>query len=261
VAPSSIDHRPHLRITGSTRTSTDLTVTRAAHPFWIVLGQSHNLGWHATANGKDLGTPTLVDGYANGWLVPAGSKVDVHLEWTPQRVVWGMIAASIAAVLAALLLIAWPRRSTAPEADPTWVPLDARPGMPHALNASRVLRYAGPTPSRFALVASVVGALALGGAVIGPIPGIALAVAAGVALRIPRSRPLLTIGGPLLFVASVAYVALHQQLAHLPGGFDWPTYFEAVQQPAWTAVALIALDPIVDRCWLRRWWPTDSSPT
>ena len=85
-------------------------------------------------------------------------------------------------------------------------------------------------------------------------------IAAAVTLRVPRARPLLTVGGPLVLAASVAYLVGHQYLDHLPAGFDWPTYFEAVQQPAWTAVALVALDPIVDRCWLRRWWPSDNSP-
>ncbi|MCU1356550.1 MAG: coagulation factor 5/8 type domain protein [Acidimicrobiales bacterium] len=252
---------PKLHITGSTRTSTDLTVSGAKQPFWLVLGQSHNLGWHATADGKDLGPPTLVDGYANGWMVPAGSHIDVHLEWTPQRVVWGMIVASVAAVLLALFLIAWPRRSAAAGEDLTWVPLDARPAMPHALDLHRVVRYVGPTPSRFALVGTVAAATAFGFAVIGPIPGLVLGGAAVLALRIPRSRPLLTLGGPLLFAGSVFYIAVHQHLQHLPSGFDWPTYFEGVQQPAWTAVALLLLDAVVDRCWLRRWWPSDSSPS
>ncbi len=43
--------------------------TRPA-PFWMVLGQSTNAGWHAiTSTGKDLGAPQVIDGYANGWLV------------------------------------------------------------------------------------------------------------------------------------------------------------------------------------------------
>ena len=243
-----------------------MRVARAAQPFWIVLGQSHNLGWHAQANGRDLGVPTLVNGYGNGWVVPAGSDIQIHLEWTPQKVVWKMIAASVAAVLACLALVAWPRRRTAAgeadtSVDATRVPLDARAAMPRALDLGRVLRYAGPVPGTFASVATTVGALVLGGAVIGPVPGLALAIVAAVAVRVPRSRPLLTIGGPVLFAASVAWMAWHQYTGHLPAGFDWPTYFSAVQQPAWTAVALLVLDAVVDRCWLRRWWPTDSSPT
>ncbi|MGI8710609.1 MAG: alpha-(1-_3)-arabinofuranosyltransferase domain-containing protein, partial [Acidimicrobiales bacterium] len=266
AAGASDKGRPEVTVTGSTRTSADLTVDGADEAFWLVLGQSHNAGWHASANGKDLGEATLVDGYANGWQVPGDGRLSIHLEWTPQKVVWAMLAASALAVVVSLVLVAWPRRRPAAAgaeaaADPTWVPLDARPAMPHALHLSRVLRYAGPTPGPLISAATVVGALVLGWAVIGPVPGLVLAVAAALAVRVPRSRPVLTVGAPLLFVASVVWVAVYQQSEKLPPGFDWPSYFEAVHQPAWTAVALLVLDAVVDRCWLRRWWPTESSPT
>lgn len=263
--------RPAVTVDRESRVSADLTVEETDEPYWIVLGQSHNAGWHATADGEDLGEPTLVNGYANGWLVPAGAT-SIHLEWTPQKVVWAMIFTSLAFVVAALALVAWPagrklRRARAagapadPADDPTWVPLDARPSMPHALRPVRVLRYAGPTPSRFALVGTVVGSFLFGFAVIGTWSGILLALAAALGLRVARARPLLTLGGPLLFAGCVAVVLVKQQVQDLPSGFDWPTYFESVQTFAWTGVALLLLDAVIDRCWLRRWWPTDSSPT
>ena len=48
-----------------------MKVTGAHGKFWLVLGQSINNGWRATVNGtgKNLGTPVLIDGFANGWLV------------------------------------------------------------------------------------------------------------------------------------------------------------------------------------------------
>lgn len=141
------------------------------------------------------------------------------------------------------------------------VPLDARPSMPRPLRLKRVLRYVGPTPSRVATISTVVGAGVFGALVIGPLPGLVLAVVAAFGLRVARARPLLTLGGPLVFALCVGYVVLRQIVAGLPTGFDWPTYFEVVHQPAWTALALVALDAVVDRCWLRRWWPSESSPT
>ncbi|CAN5673256.1 alpha-(1-_3)-arabinofuranosyltransferase [soil metagenome] len=254
--------RPAIQVDHQDRTSMDLTVTGADDDFWLVLGQSHNLGWTATAEGKDLGEPTLVDGYANGWQVPAGQTISVHLEWTPQKVVWGSLAASAVAVLVALALALWPRRRAAgAESELGWIPLDSRPSMPRALRLSRILRYAGPSPSRFALLATVAGALVLGGAVIGPLYGVALAAVALLALRVPQSRPLLTLGGPLLFAGSVAVLGLDALRFRLPPGFDWPTYFESIHRPGLAAIALLALDVVVDRCWLRRWWPTEDSPT
>ncbi|MGI8633630.1 MAG: alpha-(1-_3)-arabinofuranosyltransferase domain-containing protein [Solirubrobacterales bacterium] len=38
-------------------------------PAWLVLGQSYSRGWRATCDGRDLGEPVPIDGYANGWKV------------------------------------------------------------------------------------------------------------------------------------------------------------------------------------------------
>ena len=66
-------------------------------PYWLVLGQSHNAGWHLTADGEDLGKPMLVGGFANGWRIdPADHDPDavLALNWEPQRVVWWALALS-----------------------------------------------------------------------------------------------------------------------------------------------------------------------
>jgi arabinofuranan 3-O-arabinosyltransferase len=267
VAPADPAARPKLTITAEGRTSFDATVARADEPFWLVLGQSHNLGWKATVDGHDLGAPTLVDGYANGWMIPAGTTLDIHVEWTPQRMVWAAIWASVVFVLGAVVLVAWPslarRRATGTAAllDPTRIPLDARPSMTRPLDLDRILRFAGPRPSRFALEATTAGALVVGGAVIGPVAGLALGLVAATTLRIRRARPLLTLGGPLVFALCVGWLVADQVHRDLPAGFDWPTYFDEVHQWALSAVGLLVLDPIVDRCWLRRWWLTDDSPS
>jgi arabinofuranan 3-O-arabinosyltransferase len=264
VDPATQTPRPEMTTTHQTRTSVDVRVPKADEDFWLVLGQSYNLGWHATADGKDLGPPTLVNGYANGWKVPAGTDITIHAEWTPQKVVWGMISASLAFVVLALALILWPRRRTATAGDvdePSWIPLDQRPSMPLPLTWDRVRRYAGPAPSLFAWIGTTLGALAFGFAFTGLIGAVILTVAAAVTLRLPRSRPLLTIGAPVLLVLTVGWMAGRQLFQELPPGFDWPTYFEAAQSPAWIAVLMLLLDAVVERCWLRRWWPTDDGDT
>jgi hypothetical protein len=46
-------------------------------PSWLVLGESYSKGWRARCNGKDLGAPVPIEGYANGWLVDRGcARVD-----------------------------------------------------------------------------------------------------------------------------------------------------------------------------------------
>ncbi len=54
---------------GSTKIELSVTGARQGTPFWLVLGESNNAGWEATVDGKNIGGSTLVDGYANGWLV------------------------------------------------------------------------------------------------------------------------------------------------------------------------------------------------
>ncbi|MEZ5204926.1 MAG: hypothetical protein R2701_11265 [Acidimicrobiales bacterium] len=108
-------------------------------------------------------------------------------------------------------------------------------------------------------MATCVGAATLGWALTGPIGGVLVLAAAIATTRVARARPLLTIGGPTVLVGSVAAMAAKQLFGHLPPGFDWPTYFEALQTPAWIAVLLVALDAVVERCWSRRWWPADRS--
>lgn len=250
---------PTVEIDASDRTSYDLTVPSADQPFWLVVGQSHNLGWTAEVNGDDLGEPVIVDGYANGWLVPAGTDLSIRVEWTPQRVVRAALWASLGAVLATLVL-ALRRPRLAVAADDRG-PLDARPSMPRSFSWDRVRRYAGPTPGRLATVGVTIGAGLAAWFLIGPIPGVVLAIVARISMRWRTFRPALTVAGPVLFALCVGFLAARQLLRPLPSGFDWPTYFEVVHQPAWTAVALIVLDAVVDRCWLRRWWPTDDSPT
>jgi arabinofuranan 3-O-arabinosyltransferase len=260
VDPEEQAPRPAMEVTHEGQTTVDVEVPEADEDFWLVLGQSYNLGWSATADGKDLGPPTLVNGYGNGWKVPAGTDIEIHLEWTPQKVVWSMIYVSLAFLVAALALILWPRRRPASADDaPAWIPLDQRPSMPLALSWDRIRRYTGPTPSMFAWIATTVAAFAFGFAFTGPLGAVVLGAAAAVALRLPRSRPVLTVGAPAIVVATIGWMVVRQLVDNLPPGFDWPTYFEGAQTPTWIAVLLLLLDAVAERCWLRRWWASDAS--
>jgi arabinofuranan 3-O-arabinosyltransferase len=244
--------RPDLEVVDQDRTSTRLEVPDAPEAFWLVFGQSFNPGWRATADGEDLGPPTLVNGFANGWLVPAGTDIELQVTWVPQRTVTALLGLSLGFVVLAIALAAWPRGR--PHASPG-EPLGA--AMPSAWTLSRVLRYEGPAPSPVAALATVAAAVVAGWATIGVGGAVVLGVAALVTLRVSRARALLTVGGPLLFVAAVVWMAARQASENLPAGFGWPGYFEGAQDPAWLSVLLIALDVVVDRCWSRRWWPGD----
>jgi hypothetical protein len=263
VAAGLAADRPAVELAGSSRTTVSVDLGAREEPTWLILGQSHNLGWTATADGVDLGEPSLINGYANGWLIPAGAAVRVEMTWAPQRVVDIALAASVVGVLSALVLAFRRPRAVAADGsgDLTWVPLDRRPSMPRPFSLDRLRRFAGPRPSRFAFVVTVPVAGLLGWAFIGPVSGLVLALAAGACLRASRARPVLTLGGLLVFAGSVGWLLVQQLFREYPSGFDWPTYFDDVHQPALLAVALLVLDPVIDRCWLRRWWLSEDSPS
>ncbi len=92
---------------------------RGPTPFDLILGESINKGWTATVDGgPGLGSPVLIDAFANGWRIdPVALAPFVHhgtlsvtLVWTPQRSVdWALII-SAATVLACVVLALWPRR-------------------------------------------------------------------------------------------------------------------------------------------------------
>ena len=112
-------------------------------PFWFVLGQSRSSGWELSVDGGTAGPPTLVDGYANGWLVTpdAPGRVVVSLTWTPQRQVWlAMGVSAVAIVLSALILLRTARAG----------PLALAP-RPHLLG----WREATPSPWRSAAASGV----------------------------------------------------------------------------------------------------------
>ena len=72
------------RVVSSTATHKSLDV-RSEGAFAVVLGQSYNADWTATANGKDLGEPQLIDGYSTGWYLPSGGTYRIELNYAPQR--------------------------------------------------------------------------------------------------------------------------------------------------------------------------------
>ena len=107
---------PHVDVVHDGRTRMRVHVDGADEPFWLVLGQSENAGWHATTSGAALGPRRLVDGFANGWRVdPKSRSFDVVLQWTPQRNVWAALWISLGAGLACLgiVLFTWWRRRAA----------------------------------------------------------------------------------------------------------------------------------------------------
>ncbi len=150
LTPPTTGPAPKVTATGQSPTSERVDVAGATSPFELVLGQSNNAGWQAVAHpaagapasarSVDLGSPELVDGFANGWPVTradltalgaaghgaastaatttstgAGSatgagEFTVSLVWTPQKKVWIALGVSGVAILFCLLVAVLPAR-------------------------------------------------------------------------------------------------------------------------------------------------------
>lgn len=97
---------------GSTRRTVQVDAGREA---LLAVTQSINPGWVATLRGKTL-TPVELDGWMQGWRVPAGSRGTIELRFEPQaRYLVGLLG-GLGLALVVLLAAAWtlvrPRRRT-----------------------------------------------------------------------------------------------------------------------------------------------------
>ena len=74
-------------------------------PSWLVLGQSYNRGWEATCDGRSLGSPRVIDGYANGWRAPASCR-EASFAFAPQAGVrWSYVISGVVCLLLVLFLL------------------------------------------------------------------------------------------------------------------------------------------------------------
>ncbi len=203
-----------VQLTGQDDTSFTATLAPSADPLWLQLNQSRNDGWTATVDGRDLGPPVLVDGYANGWLLPPSTaERSVELRWTPQSGVrWALIVSVAAAVVMLGILLATRRH---------------RPPAHRTTPVGRPWNHARWWP------ACVVGALLLAA---GWAPA---AVGAGV-LALRGRRPAL----PAAVVVAAGAIAagpvvVLQWRYDYPSGPDWPSRFGWTSTFAWMAVAAV----------------------
>jgi arabinofuranan 3-O-arabinosyltransferase len=288
--PTQSGPAPSVTVRQLSTTSASVVVHHPTGAFWVVLGESTNAGWHATVAGKDLGTPQVVDGYANGWLVTPGSSgqdMVITFTWQPQRFVDVGIVASAVAIMTCIGLACWPpgrrvlrRRRAAPsEAAAVAVtalagPVDRKPRAgtvatsavaTSAVDETPVLgapwRSAGSRP-RWAVVAvSSVVAGAIASVVITPLAGVPVALATMMALVARHARLLLAIAAVGLLVAVDAMVTAAQGEFHYLAEFGWPTHFGTANTLAWLAVAALAADGLVQVLRMRSGQPQSQAPS
>lgn len=263
---------PKVRVLSQGTTTVHVRVGAAKGPFWLVLGQSINAGWRATVDGgAALGAPTLIDGFANGWLVnPAAlgtakdnsGDFDVTLTWEPQKTVDAGLLVSGAGTVVCVGLVVAPaftrrRRRRGPEPGGGRSDRGRR-----GLSAGPVLASPGTGdwhhPSRRAAVAVTVAGAAVGAVLGGPLVGLVTGVGALAGASLRGGRALVRLGAVVLVVATGGYYVVHQAVSHFREGGGWPTNFAPADLLTWMAVSLLFADVWV--AWLLRRGPRGSPP-
>jgi arabinofuranan 3-O-arabinosyltransferase len=192
-------------------------------PSWLVLGESFNTGWRATCDGRDLGRPRPIQGYANGWAIDRGC-VHASFYYAPNRTArWAYLvsALGVAAMIALLGVAALRRRGDRS------VPAPTTDDLPASAPPSRL-------PLRRALVAAVF-AMPVGALLFSLRAGLAVGVVVAVVLWRGIDAAKLAIAAGLLLGVAVPAV----QLGWLPedkGGFNG-RYALDVMAAHWIAVA------------------------
>jgi arabinofuranan 3-O-arabinosyltransferase len=261
------------------RTSMTVTVHGDGQPTWLVLGQSQSPGWKATTStGIDLGSSTLIDGYANGWYLPAAltrGTTTFTLTWTPQRVVTVALVVSGVTLVVSMVLIALPsglltsrrrrhrrrRRAGAPGGtartpvppstpDTGAIELGVEPGDdPVRPVLTSVLRSGGTTPGwATSLCLALVGGL-VAGLIVAPAAGAVLAGVVLLELRVDRSRIVVVAGTVGLLAVTAGYVALHQRRNGFLSDINWPSHMGWGNSLVWVALCLLGADGLVQ--WVR----------
>ncbi|WP_195210226.1 alpha-(1-_3)-arabinofuranosyltransferase domain-containing protein [Actinomarinicola tropica] len=201
-------------------TAIDATVVpEGDEPFWLVVSESWNEGWTATADGEDLGEPAIHDAFGMGWVIePGDGPIDVELRWAPQRTVDIGLAASALAAVACLALVVFGRRRPQPPRaaptlvrDATWSPLAA----PAALVAGALLVH--------------------------PLAGLVLGLVVGAGVLWPRARPAVRLLPAIAVALAAAYVVVSQLRWGHPADFRWPEHFLRVHHLALAGPVLLAV--------------------
>jgi arabinofuranan 3-O-arabinosyltransferase len=97
----------------------EIHVSGATGPYYLVVGQNWDPHWKASIDGRDLGPPTVVDGYSAGWRIDRLGSYEVAVRYGKQSLytfALGLTAASLMVVVVIVIAHAWRRRrSGAPD--------------------------------------------------------------------------------------------------------------------------------------------------
>jgi arabinofuranan 3-O-arabinosyltransferase len=239
VLTDGVDASPGALPTAATDASIDVVSSGRAsvtvdvsgdEPFWLVLGQSHSLGWSAS---DGLGEPTLVDGYANGWLVDPAEHDRITLTFTPQRTVNIALIASALGALLCLAILLLPSRYRS-DVDPHRSGTENEPGWVWPWVST------GVRPGVGTVVAAGVAAGVVAAALVHPLTGVGIGAATVVGLVIGRGPGVLALGSITGLGLAASFTIAKQWRNDYPPDFGGPGFFGPAHHLAWIGLLLLA---------------------
>ena len=179
-------------------------------PSWLVLGESYDRHWRATCDGRSLGEPKPMQGYANAWAVDRGCQ-DVEFTYGLQKAAVGgyvvSLVGGLALLVVALLGFATRRRRRREEG------ADAEP-LPFVLPpAGRRPRVAPPRAVAYAVIPAVVvgGAFGLRAGAVAFVAFVAIwALGVGDRVLAIAAGVLLGVAMPLTYIWVAAFGPDHE---------------------------------------------------
>jgi arabinofuranan 3-O-arabinosyltransferase len=130
----------------------DVQVAEATTSRMLVVPESINPGWVARTTAGTRLTPVAVNGWQQGWVVPAGTSGTITLTFAPNSLYRAGLAGGLALLPLLALMAWWPTRQKPGSRDPTPA---ARPWTPGPWAAVAV-------PAAGAVIAGAVGVLMFG---------------------------------------------------------------------------------------------------
>jgi arabinofuranan 3-O-arabinosyltransferase len=88
-----------------------------------MLGEGYVARWRATVDGRSVGSPIVLDGYATGWVLPAG-KHHIEVRYGPQRWTDLALLVSLTTLFGCLVFFIRDRRRSATPREPLVAAVD-----------------------------------------------------------------------------------------------------------------------------------------
>ncbi len=216
--------------------SYQIDVAPATRDRLIVLGQSHNDGWVAKLDGTPLQGPIPVDGFANGWWVPAGSEGTIVLDWAPQTYVDIALVLSVLFVGVTIAVAVRARRSR------KFVPKASQPDL---------ISFAWRSSDTAAASVKAAVAVTVGAALFAAVNlashtwvAVLIAAAAFVAVRSKRFGQFTMLAAASVFAITSLLIMIEQRRFRHPPDFGWPQQFEEYHIGGVVTILLVAVEYI-----------------